>query len=162
VGDGTNGAQPDWYLGWLIGALRLVPGFDVTIGNYTLVPNPFWGGVLFPTVVIGILALWPWLERKVTGDRNFHNLLERPRDNPWRTAIGLALMTWVFLVFLSGSADRVNVLFGLDYTHQIWAYRVIVWVVPVIVFFVTKRVCRELLEGEAFARVREAAEEGDD
>ena len=46
---GTNGAQPDWYLGWLIGALRLVPGFDVTVGDYTLVPNPFWGGVLFPT-----------------------------------------------------------------------------------------------------------------
>jgi ubiquinol-cytochrome c reductase cytochrome b subunit len=161
VGDGTNGAQPDWYLGWLIGALRLVPGFDVTIGHYTLVPNPFWGGVLFPTVVIGILALWPWLERKVTGDRAFHNLLERPRDNPWRTATGLALMTWVFLVFLSGSADRVSVLFGLDYAHQIWAYRVIVWVVPALVFFVTKRVCRELLEGEAFARVREAAEEDD-
>jgi ubiquinol-cytochrome c reductase cytochrome b subunit len=139
-----------------------VPGFDVTIGNYTLVPNPFWGGVLFPTVVIGTLALWPWLERKVSGDHDFHNLLERPRDNPSRTAIGLALMTWVFLVFLSGSADRVNVLFGLDYAQQIWAYRVIVWVVPVIVFFVTKRVCRELLEGEAFAHVREAAEESDD
>src|SRR5262249_11444234 len=48
VGDATNGAQPDWYLGWLIGALRLVPGFDLTIGHYTLVPNPFWGGALFP------------------------------------------------------------------------------------------------------------------
>ena len=44
----TNGAQPDWYLGWLIGALRLMPASTVTIGHYTLVPNPFWGGVLFP------------------------------------------------------------------------------------------------------------------
>ena len=44
----TNGAQPDWYLGWLIGALRLVPGFDFTIGDYTVVPNPFWGGAAFP------------------------------------------------------------------------------------------------------------------
>ena len=44
----TNGAQPDWYLGWLIGALRLVPSFDLTIGHYTLVPNPFWGGAAFP------------------------------------------------------------------------------------------------------------------
>src|SRR5438093_10805016 len=47
----TNGAQPDWYLGWLIGGLRLVPGFDVTIGNYTLIANPFWGGVAFPMTV---------------------------------------------------------------------------------------------------------------
>ncbi|HWJ31600.1 MAG TPA: cytochrome b N-terminal domain-containing protein, partial [Gaiellaceae bacterium] len=48
VGDSTNGAQPDWYLGWLIGALRLMPGFDVTIAGYTMVPGPFWGGALFP------------------------------------------------------------------------------------------------------------------
>ena len=47
---GTNGAQPDWYLGWLIGALRLMPSFDVTIGHFTLVPNPFWGGVAVPAV----------------------------------------------------------------------------------------------------------------
>ena len=56
VGDSTNGAQPDWYLGWLIGALRLMPGFDVAIGHYTLVPNPFWGGALFPLVVFGVLS----------------------------------------------------------------------------------------------------------
>ena len=48
VAHATNGAQPDWYLGWLIGALAADPGFDVTIGDYTLVPNPFWGGVAVP------------------------------------------------------------------------------------------------------------------
>jgi ubiquinol-cytochrome c reductase cytochrome b subunit len=55
VSDSTNGAQPDWYLGWLIGALRIVPGWDFVIGKYTLVPNPFWGGVLFPTIVVGFV-----------------------------------------------------------------------------------------------------------
>jgi ubiquinol-cytochrome c reductase cytochrome b subunit len=79
VAQGTNGAQPDWYLGWLIGALRLVPGFDVTIGDYTLVPNPFWGGALFPLVVLVVLAAFPWLERRRTGDRAIHNVLDRPR-----------------------------------------------------------------------------------
>jgi ubiquinol-cytochrome c reductase cytochrome b subunit len=148
VGDGTNGAQPDWYLGWLIGALRLVPSWDFTIGHYTVVPNPFWGGALFPLIVFGILAVWPAVERRVTGDTAFHNLLERPRDNPWRTAVGLALVTWVFLVFMAGSADRVDVMFGLDYATQIWIYRVIVWVVPLVVFVVAKRVCAELVAGE--------------
>jgi ubiquinol-cytochrome c reductase cytochrome b subunit len=60
----TNGAQPDWYLGWLIGGLRLVPSFDLSIGHYTLVPNPFWGGAAFPLLVFGFLYLWPWLERR--------------------------------------------------------------------------------------------------
>jgi ubiquinol-cytochrome c reductase cytochrome b subunit len=148
VGDSTNGAQPDWYLGWLIGALRLMPAFDVTIGGYTVIPNPFWGGALFPMVVLVVLVLWPWAERKATGDHAFHNLLQRPRDNPWRTALGAAFMTWVFLVFAAGSADRVTVWLGIDYATQIWIYRVVVWAAPVVVFFVVRRVCRELVAGE--------------
>ncbi len=156
--DATNAAQPDWFLGWLIGGLRLVPSWDFTIGNYTLVPNPFWGGAAFPLVVFGILYLWPWLERRVTGDRAFHNLLDRPRDAPWRTAIGMALLTWVFLVFVAGSADRAYVLFGISYTAQIWVYRVVVWVAPIVVLLVTRRVCIELQEGERVERRRKAAE----
>src|ERR671931_1278488 len=101
VSQATNGAQPDWYLGWLIGGLRLMPGFDVTIGNYTLVPNPFWGGALLPMLVFGFLWAFPSLERRFTGDRAFHNLLDRPRDAPWRTAIGAAVFTWVAFVFLA-------------------------------------------------------------
>jgi quinol---cytochrome-c reductase cytochrome b subunit len=148
VSDATNGAQPDWYLGWLIGALRLIPNFDVTIGHYTLVPNPFWGGAAFPLVVFLVLFAWPWLERRVTGDYGFHNLLDRPRDAPWRTAIGAAFFTWIFIVFLAGAADRMFVLFGLSYEGQVWAFRVLVWVLPVVALFVTKRVCEELLRGE--------------
>jgi ubiquinol-cytochrome c reductase cytochrome b subunit len=148
VSQATNGAQPDWYLGWLIGALRLIPSFDVTIGNYTLVPNPFWGGAGFPLLVFLVLFLWPSLERRVTGDYAFHNLLDRPRDAPWRTAIGVAFFTWIFIVFLAGAADRIFVLFGLSYQGQVWAFRILVWVLPVVALFVTKRVCEELLRGE--------------
>jgi ubiquinol-cytochrome c reductase cytochrome b subunit len=158
VADATNGAQPDWYLGWLIGGLRLVPGFDLTIGGYTLVPNPFWGGALFPLAVFAFLALWPWLERRVTGDHALHNLLDRPRDAPWRTAIGMAVLTWVFVVFVAGSADRAAVTLGLGYQDQIWAYRVLVWVLPLVALIVTHRVCRELRDGEEVERRREAAE----
>src|SRR3954454_6478298 len=95
VADATNGAQPDWYLGWLIGGLRLVPGWDFVIGDYTVVPNAFWGGAAVPLVVFAILFAWPSLECRVTGDRCAHNLLDRPRDAPWRTAIGAALFTWL-------------------------------------------------------------------
>src|ERR671933_732699 len=141
---GTNGAQPDWYLGWLIGALRLVPHFDVVIGDKTLVPNPFWGGALFPMVVFAAIFIWPWLERRVTKDRRVHNALDRPRDAPWRTACGAAFFVWVVLIFVAGSADRATVFFGLSYGGQLWFYRVAVWVIPAIVFFVTVRVCRAL------------------
>jgi ubiquinol-cytochrome c reductase cytochrome b subunit len=148
TGLSTNGAQPDWYLGWLIGALRLVPAFDVHVFGYTLVPNPFWGGAFFPMVVFGFLFLWPWLERRFSGDLAYHNLLDRPRDAPWRTAIGTAFFTWVGLVFVVGSADRVFAELGIPYTWQIWIFRIAVFVVPVLALLLAKRICDELRVNE--------------
>jgi ubiquinol-cytochrome c reductase cytochrome b subunit len=154
----TNGAQPDWYLGWLIGALRLVPGFDVSIGHYTLVPNPFWGGALFPTLIFAFTFFWPTIERRFTGDYGYHNLLDRPRDAPIRTGIGVGIFTLVSLVFLAGASDRVTVLFDLDYIGQIWFYRVLVFVGPVVAGLIAYRVCVELRRGERVERDRKRAE----
>ena len=154
----TNGAQPDWYLGWLIGGLRLVPGFDVTLGKYTLFANPFWGGVMFPTLVIGFLYFWPWFERRLTGDDAFHNLLERPRDNPLRTGVGVGMIVWVVLVFVAGSSDRVNILLNIPYDKQIWFYRVAALVAPITAGVIAARVCRSLQRGEKVERERRKAE----
>jgi ubiquinol-cytochrome c reductase cytochrome b subunit len=155
-----NGAQPDWYLGWLIGALRLMPSFDVTVGRYTLIPNPFWGGVAFPTLVFGILMAFPWLERRFTGDRRVHNLANRPREAPNRTAFGVMLLSWVFLIFLFGAADRILVLWGLSYQLQLYLFRVGIWLVPAILFIVTRRWCLALQAAEKLEEKREEAEEG--
>jgi ubiquinol-cytochrome c reductase cytochrome b subunit len=147
--ESTNGAHPDWYVGWLIGALRMMPGWEPAIGDYTLVPNPFWGGAFFPLVVFGLLFAWPALERRLTGDYGFHHLLDRPRDAPRRTGLVLAFFSFVGLVFFAGSADRVMVELHVPYTNQIWVYDAVAFVVPVVVFFVAKRVCEELLASEA-------------
>ena len=155
---GFNGAQPDWYLGWLIGGLRLMPGFDVTIGSYTLFPNPFWGGVLFPTVVFGVLLAFPWIERRITGDHGRHNLDDRPRDAPGRTAFGVAFFAWVALVFIGGGLDRSTVFFGLSYSAQIWVFRGLVWVLPILLFLVVRRWCRALSAAERVEEIQEQAE----
>jgi ubiquinol-cytochrome c reductase cytochrome b subunit len=144
----TNGAQPDWYLGWLIGALRLTPPIEVTAFGRTLVPNPFFGGVLFPGVVFALLFLWPSLERRLTGDHAEHHLLDRPRDRPLRTALGAAFFAWVATIFVAGAADRVFVAFGIPYTSQVWFFRVAAVVVPGVVFLATRRTCRELSAGD--------------
>jgi ubiquinol-cytochrome c reductase cytochrome b subunit len=156
----TNGAQPDWYLGWLIGALRLVPGWDFTIGHYTVVPNPFWGGALFPTLVFGFLIAWPWLERRwITHDYGYHNVLERPREAPLRTGIGVGVFAFVAMIFVAGASDRIDVFFGWSYTSQIWTYRVAIWLVPIALGLLAYRVCVELQEGEAAEKARERAEQ---
>ena len=140
----TNGAQPDWYLGWLIGALRLMPPLEMTIGDYTLIPNPFFGGILFPGALFGFLYAWPAIERRVTGDRALHNLLDRPRDAPARTAVGAAVFTLVATVFFAGAADRAFVEVGVRYETQVWIYRVLTLLAPVCAYIVTRRICRQL------------------
>jgi ubiquinol-cytochrome c reductase cytochrome b subunit len=143
-----NGAQPDWYIGWLIGALRLMPAFEPRIDGHTIFPSPFWGGALFPMVVFGVLYMWPWLERKITGDRRVHHLLERPRDRPLRTAVGAAFFSWVVIIFAIGSTDRLFFRLNISYTAQIHFWRAGVWILPIIVFFITLRICRSLQRTE--------------
>jgi ubiquinol-cytochrome c reductase cytochrome b subunit len=141
---GTNGAQPDWYLGWLIGALRLMPPLEIHFLNHTWVPNPFFGGVLFPGIVFTTIYLWPWAERRIAGDRRRRDLLDRPRDKPWRTALGAGFFSWVAIIFIAGAADRILVSVGFGYEGQVWFFRVAAFVVPFIVFLVTRRICEEL------------------
>ena len=76
-----------------------------------------------------------------------------------RTAIGAAFLTWVVLIFMTGSADRVYVLLGISYVGQIWAYRIAIWVLPIVVLFVTRRVCLSLQEIDEIDQDRERAEE---
>jgi quinol---cytochrome-c reductase cytochrome b subunit len=145
---GENGAQPDWYLGWLIGALRMMPNWEPTIAGRTIVPNPFWGGAVFPLVVFGLLYAWPLLERRLSGDRAVHHLLERPRDNPRRTAFGVALFTFTAIPFFAGSMDRMYLQFGIPYEGAVRVMQVLWIVLPVVFGLVTLRACRTLAAGE--------------
>ncbi len=147
---GTNGAQPDWYLGWLIGALRLMPNLEIHLFGHTLVPNPFFGGVLFPGIIFALLYMLPWLDKRfISRDWSRHDLLERPRENPRRSALAAAVLSLVLVVFAAGSADRLFFQFGFGYEGAIWFFRGALLVVPVLVFVLTKRICTQLACTEA-------------
>jgi ubiquinol-cytochrome c reductase cytochrome b subunit len=146
---GTNGAQPDWYMGWLIGALRIMPDWEAHVFGYTILPNPFFGGILLPTLVFGLLYAWPALERRITGDNRVHHLLDRPRDVPWRTATGTAFFAFLVVLFVAGGADRLYVSLGIPYPGLIIVFRVLVFVLPALVFAVTYWMCKQLRDSEA-------------
>ena len=77
---------------------------------------------------------------------------------PGRTAFGVGFLLWVFLIFFVGSADRIYLFLGWSYQEQIWIYRGLVWVLPIVAFFITRRVCRELQAIEHVEKRRELAE----
>ena len=97
-------AQPDWYIGWVEGALRLGPAFALHLWGHTI-PSPFWPAVLLPLVLFTLLFLWPWIEARLRRDHAAHQLLERPRDVPMRTAFGVALGLFGLGLTLAASGD---------------------------------------------------------
>jgi ubiquinol-cytochrome c reductase cytochrome b subunit len=141
--DVSAASQPDWYMGWLDGALRLMPNWEVRAFGFE-VPNPFFPGVLMPTVTFALLLLWPFLEARVTGDRREHHLLDRPRDRPGRTAIGAAAIAFYTVLFFAGASDVLALTFNLSVNSVFNGLRVLLFVLPVVTAWVTFRLCKEL------------------
>ena len=139
----SSASQPDWYMGWLEGSLRLMPNWETRIGWFTI-PNQFYSGVLVAGIAFGTMYLWPWIEARVTKDRREHHVLDRPRDRPWRTAIGAAAITWFTVLGFAGSDDVLAVAFGLSVNGLVWTFRIALFVLPVIVGAITYKICQEL------------------
>ena len=138
--NGSTGAQPDWYAMFLIGALRLFPEWDIRLGPYT-VPPPFWPGLVLPVVMFLLLGVYPFLERWITGDRAAHQLLQRPRDNPMRTAVGTMALTFWLVLTIAGSDDVLAIAFDVPLGPLRWTERVATLVLPGIAFVAAHRIC---------------------
>jgi ubiquinol-cytochrome c reductase cytochrome b subunit len=136
--------QPDWYMGWTDGALRIMPAWELTAFGHTIPLEVFLPAVIFPGLVFNIALMWPALERRMTGDNALHNLLDRPRDRPKRTAAGAAFFALLFTLFAASSTDVLANYFHLSLNFTLWAFRILTAVVPIVVAFVTYRLCVEM------------------
>jgi ubiquinol-cytochrome c reductase cytochrome b subunit len=136
-------SQPDWYVGWLEGAIRLFPAFEPTILGVTI-PSMFIPGVVIPGIGFTVLALWPFIEQRVTKDRAMHNILDNPRDRPARSAIGVGGILYVTLLTIAGGNDVLALTFNVPIEAMVWFLRIGLFVIPVLGGFITYKVCTEL------------------
>ncbi len=141
----TAGSQPDWYMGFADGALRLLPGWlEFTVFGFTVSMNIFPGALILLPLVYVVLGAYPFLERWVTGDDREHHLLQRPRNAPVRTGIGMAGITaYTILLFASGN-DIMAIRLGMSINDLTWFFRIGFFVLPPLVFWITKRMCLSL------------------
>lgn len=136
-------AQPDWYIGWLEGALRLFPPFDITIFG-VLIPSPFLPGVVLPGLAFTVIALWPFIEARVTRDYDEHHLLDHPREAPLRTAIGVAGTLFFLILTIAGGNDVLAITFNFSLVSITNFLRVAVLVVPILGGLIAYKVSTEL------------------
>jgi ubiquinol-cytochrome c reductase cytochrome b subunit len=136
--------QPDWYMGWLDGALRIMPSWEFAAWGHTIPFEVLLPAVVFPGLIFTIALLWPAIEHRYTGDNEIHHLLDRPRNRPKRTAAGVAMFALLFTLFAASSTDVMANFFHVSLNATLWFFRIAVIVVPIIAGFVTYQLCREM------------------
>jgi len=140
----SAGTQPDWYIGFADGALRLVPpGWEFVWLDRTWSFN-----IIVPVVILGLfivtVMIYPFLEAWVTGDKREHHILDRPRNAATRTAIGAAGVTFYAVFWAAASSDIIATHFKLTMEGVIHTLQALLFVGPVVAYIVTKRVCLAL------------------
>ena len=143
-GQVTAGSQPDWYMGWLDGLVRMAPPLEPVIFGYTLSLNILIPGLIVPGIIFTGMALYPFIEQWITGDKREHHILDRPRNAPNRTALGVMSLTFMLVALLNGGNDLIATAFDLSINQIMWFSRIGILVLPPLAFIITKRLCLSL------------------
>jgi ubiquinol-cytochrome c reductase cytochrome b subunit len=145
----SSASQPDFYMGILEGALRMMPAWEVNFLGHTVSFSVLIPGLLIIGAFFTLAALWPFFEQWATGDKAFHNINDRPRNAPARTGIGVAVVSWYGVLWAEGANDVIADRFDIPLYTITWIARVSFFVVPVVAYFVTKRICLGLQRKDA-------------
>jgi ubiquinol-cytochrome c reductase cytochrome b subunit len=137
----TAGSQPDWYMGFVEGGIRIMPNWEWHLGSTTWSWNIAIPGLGLMGLFFGLMAIYPFVEQWVTGDKSEHHVADRPRNAPTRTAFGVAAMTAYGMLWIGGGNDLVATQFRVSLNAVTYFLRVAVFVAPVLAFLIAKRVC---------------------
>jgi ubiquinol-cytochrome c reductase cytochrome b subunit len=140
----SAGSQPDWYMGWLDGLVRMAPPLETHAFGHTISWNILIPAVIVPGIIFTGMALYPFIESWITGDKREHHLLDRPRNVPNRTALGVMSITFVMISLINGGNDIIATNFDLSINQIMWFSRIGIFILPPLAFIITKRLCLSL------------------
>jgi ubiquinol-cytochrome c reductase cytochrome b subunit len=158
----SQGSQPDWYMGFLEGALRAMPAWEFSVVGHTVNMGVLIPAVIVPTLMILVAGGWPFIEAWATGDKREHHLLDKPRDHPTRTAFVSSFVALYLVLFFGGANDVLAERFHLSLNQITWMVRIGIFLAPPVVYFITRRVCLglarrdrdKLLHGRETGRIK--------
>lgn len=135
----SAGSQPDFYMMWTEGLARIWPPWEFYFWHHTI-PAVVWVALIMGGV-FGLLIVYPFLEKRFSGDYAHHNLLQRPRDVPVRTSIGAMAIAFYMLLTLCAMNDIIAFKFDISLNATTWIGRIGMVIVPPVVYFITYRWC---------------------
>lgn len=142
------GAQPDWYLGWVEGAIRLFPGINLRIGHW-LIPELFFPAVLMPSMLFAGLYSWPFVEKLFSTDKGDQNVLRLPYQQPFLTAGGVGLFVFLLILLIAGGDDFLALALGGSVVKVRTILRILVLLVPPCAAALTWLICARLQSRKA-------------
>jgi ubiquinol-cytochrome c reductase cytochrome b subunit len=145
----SSASQPDFYMGILEGSLRIMPAWEINFLGHTLSLSVLIPFIVPLTVVLGGAAFWPFFERWATGDKSWHNVNDRPRNAPIRTATGMAAVAFYGVLWAEGANDVIADKLQVPLYTITWIARVLVFVGPALGYYITKRICLGLQRKDA-------------
>jgi ubiquinol-cytochrome c reductase cytochrome b subunit len=139
----SAGSQPDWYVGWLDGALRLWPHWEFRSFGHEI-SNPVFPGLVMPGIVFTLMYAWPAIDRRIYRDHDFHNLLDRPRDKAFRTAVGAGAVVFFVVLTLASATDLLANDFHAPFERLIEILQYASFVGPIVTGVIAYKVCKSL------------------
>jgi ubiquinol-cytochrome c reductase cytochrome b subunit len=131
-------------MGILEGALRMMPAWEWNFLGHTITFSVLIPFALPLGIILGGAALWPFFEQWATGDRSWHNINDRPRNAPIRTATGIAVVIFYGVLWAEGANDVIANALEIPLYTVTWISRVLIFVAPVAGFIITRRICLAL------------------
>ena len=128
----SAGSVPDWYLGFLDGALRIMPAWELSIGGHPLSLDVLIPALIVPGLFFTVVAAYPLLDGWIAGGRP-------PRGLLWAAAAN----------------DEIAYHLQISLFTVTWVFRILVLTVPVVAFALTRMICHAVE-----ARRRDQAEHG--
>ncbi|MBO2453022.1 cytochrome b N-terminal domain-containing protein [Actinomadura barringtoniae] len=137
----TSGAVPGWYMGFMDGAIRIMPNWEPYVAGHPLTLAVLVPALIVPGAFFTVLAAFPWIERRLTGDGGLHHYLDRPRDAATRTAVGAAGVTFYGLLWAAAANDQIAFHFHVSLYAVTWFFRIAIFAGPLLAYTLAQRLC---------------------
>jgi ubiquinol-cytochrome c reductase cytochrome b subunit len=118
-----------------------LPPWEIDVFGHELTLSVLVPAIVLPGVIVMALAIYPWIEQKITGVADDQHILDRPRNVPARTGLGVAFIVFYLVLWIAGGNDVLATVVDVPVNWVTRFLQVSVILMPPLAYSITKRIC---------------------